>query len=655
MKAFLQRFYISVILSFALIMLLSIDFLYYIQSQRTNLATQWIMHTHETIETSDAIFISYYAAESKLRGFLLTGNANFIDRYEREIQRINNSINRLKESTQDNVNQQINIKNLETLIQSRLTALSSLINIKKKLGLDAALKNIEIQHTDELSNQIQQALHNIKKQEEMLLSQRFAARQIQRHKTNIILVVGNFLSLSVILICFILLKVELLQRLKIEKRMKQSEAELIHLAYFDPLTGLPNRTQLLDKLEADIKIANANHEKIALLFLDLDHFKSINDSLGHEIGDGLLKTVATHLSQIIGDKNFVARLGSDEFVIVLKWIISINELSNFAENLLQSLKNIFIIKDHRIYITASIGISVFPHHGSEAGTLIKNADIAMYQAKEKGRNSHQICTLEITQHIKKRSLLDYCMREAKIDKEFALNYQPKINFKNGNISGVEVLLRWHNPTLGLVYPGDFISLAEGNGLIIPITEWMIKEACIQSIEWQNSHFPQLNIAINFSIKQFNDLEFIKKIKKIITETKINPNFLEFELTESILMVNTPRNIETIKSLRDLGIKITIDDFGTKYSSLNYLQHFAIDKLKIDCSFIHEIKSPTHNPSIIKAIIVMAHSLGIKVVAEGIETQQQADFLKEHDCDEAQGFFYSHPLTSQELISFMQKI
>jgi len=634
-------------------MLLSIDVLYYIQIQRARTATQWVMHTHDAIETADDISISYNTAESKQRGYLLTGDTNYIDHYNQYIQRINNNIDGLKRLTLDNTLQQENIKNLQTLIQSRIKLLSMVIDTRRKLGLNAAIKQIENQHTDALSIQIQQTLQDVKNQEEMLLAQRFAARQIQRQKTITILVIGNIISLSIIIICFILLKLELLRRLKTEQLMKQSETELIHLAYFDPLTGLPNRTQLLEKLKNYLAYASANNEKIALLFFDIDHFKNINDSLGHELGDDLLKTVSTHLSQFVGENNFVARLASDEFLIVIKGIIATDGLSSFAELLLKSLKNIFIIKDHRIYITASIGISVFPHHGSDASTLMKNAEIAMYQAKEKGRNSHLICTLEITQHVKKRSLLDYCMREAKIEKEFTLSYQPKINFKNGNISGVEVLLRWNNPTLGLVYPGDFIALAEGNGLIIPITEWMLKEACAQGIKWENNHFPKLDIAINFSIKQFNDIEFIKKIKKIIKETNINPKNLEFELTEGILMTNTARNIETIKSLRELGIQITLDDFGTKYSSLNYLQHFAVDKLKIDCSFIHEIKSPDHNPSIIKAIIVMAHSLGIKVVAEGVETQQQADFLKEQNCDEAQGFFYSHPLTSEEMTSFMQ--
>jgi len=432
---------------------------------------------------------------------------------------------------------------------------------------------------------------------------------------------------------------------------KHLEKQMLFLAEHDTLTGLSNRSLLEQYLNTAIISAEESSRKLAVLFIDIDHFKYINDSMGHEAGDLLLKEIAERFRRCLRPEDSVSRLGGDEFVIIVNSIFKKEEVIVIIERLQKQLSHPIILKDKEFNVKASIGISVFPDDARTVQTLIQKADIAMYAAKEKGRNNYQFCTSEMTVHAENRGILINNLRKALVNNEFALHYQPKINIKNQCISGMEALIRWNSPD-GLLMPANFIPAAEGSDLIVPIGEWVLIAACHQNKVWQRACLADITISINLSVQNLNN-QLLQVMKKTLSETQIQPDSIEVELTEAALIENVENNIIVLSALKSMGVKIAIDDFGTGYSSLSYLKRFPIDTIKIDQSFVRDLATDPDDAAIVTAIIAMAHSLGISVNAEGVETEDQLKFLCENGCDEIQGYYFSRPLSAEEATSYIQ--
>jgi diguanylate cyclase (GGDEF)-like protein/PAS domain S-box-containing protein len=424
---------------------------------------------------------------------------------------------------------------------------------------------------------------------------------------------------------------------------KHAEERVQFLAYYDALTGLPNRTLLQDRLTKALASARRQKDKVALLFLDLDGFKTINDSLGHSVGDLLLKQVAERLRKWAREQDTVARLGGDEFLIVLTSVKDIPDAAVAAERLMDAMTAELVIQGHSLSISCSLGISVFPEHGADSDALIKNADAAMYCAKDHGRNNFQFFTEDMNAQVVERLTLENSLRLALDKRELSLVYQPQMDIATGKITGLEALLRWQHPKLGLVPPDKFIRIAENSGLIMPIGEWVLRTACSQSRKWQDEGLRAVSVSINVSAVQFRQAGFCELIGRVLRETGLAPQYLELELTESLLLSNADTMFSVLQDLRTMGLKLAIDDFGIGYSSLSYLRQFPVSKLKIDRSFIRDVVVNPDDAAITNAIISMAKSLSLKVIAEGVENEAQMSFLRAHQCDEIQGYYFSEPL------------
>jgi diguanylate cyclase (GGDEF)-like protein/PAS domain S-box-containing protein len=428
----------------------------------------------------------------------------------------------------------------------------------------------------------------------------------------------------------------------------QAMAEQIaHSAEHDFLTGLPNRLLLNDRIGQAIALAQRNQTKAALLFMDLDGFKHINDSLGHQTGDKLLQCVANRLLDCVRAPDTVSRQGGDEFIVLLQGVTRPEDASIAAKRLLSSLEETFSMGQNNLHITTSIGLSLYPDDGMDAETLIKNADTAMYQAKENGRQGFQFFKPEMNVRAVERQSIEEDLRRALERKEFTLHYQPKVNLATGAITGAEALLRWSHPTRGSVSPAQFIPIAEDSGLILPIGAWVLREACAQSQAWVNKGLPVVSMAVNVSAVEFRNPNFLNNLFAILNETGLDPNSLELEVTESVLMKNAELVASILQSLRAKGVRVAIDDFGTGYSSLSYLRKLPLDALKIDQSFVRQIADSPDEATIVNAIISMGRSLHLRVIAEGVETAEDLAFLQDHECDEAQGYYFSRPVPADQ--------
>jgi diguanylate cyclase (GGDEF)-like protein len=465
-------------------------------------------------------------------------------------------------------------------------------------------------------------------------------------------VVGSFLAL---------LLAALLSRMSgqvAEGRLRESEINLAHaqrieyLAFHDALTGLPNRTMFSKMLTERISEARRYERKLAVAFLDLDRFKQINDTLGHDAGDQLLKEVATRLNGCLRDSDTIARLGGDEFVVLLPELGDDKYAATVAQKVLSVIARPFTLIGHEFRVTASIGISTYPGDGLDEQSLTKNADIAMYQAKAEGKNNFQFYSEKLNANSLERLTLESTLRHALERNEFRLHYQAKWDIASGHITGMEALLRWEHPDLGTVAPMQFIPIAEETGLIVPIGRWVLKTVCSQSVAWQRQGLPRLSIAVNLTARQFTDEHLLQDVTSILKATGMDPRLLELEVTESLLIQDVENTLRILTGLKALGIKIAVDEFGTGYSSLATLQRFPLDTIKIDRSFIRNVVGNTADTGLADAIIAMGKNLSLTVVAQGVETREQADFLRTHACDELQGFYFKRPLPPDQFAKLL---
>jgi len=435
---------------------------------------------------------------------------------------------------------------------------------------------------------------------------------------------------------------------------KKADDTLNYLAYYDNLTGLPNRSLFVDRLEQAMKVADRYEQLVAVLFVDLDKFKNINDSLGHDAGDNLLKNAAERLSSCLRSSDTVARWGGDEFCLLLQNIHHIDNVNIVADKIIERFAEPFSIKDKKMFVTASIGIILYPLDDTDVKSLLKNADTAMYHAKEKGRNNYQYYNHEMSARLEQRIELEHELRHALERDEFMLQYQPQVDIQQGRIVGIEALIRWQHPERGMVPPDEFIGIAEETGLILPIGEWVLQQACQQMQALRNTGLPSIQVSINLSVRQLRESTLVDTISQVLQQTGLDPSMLDLEITESMLMSDIDRVKKTLKQLSELGVSISVDDFGTGHSSLAYLKQFPISTLKIDRSFITDIPEDKDDVSITIAIINMARGLGIKTVAEGVEMKEQLDFLKTHECNLMQGYYFSKPVAFDEIVRLLQQ-
>ncbi|MDK9724981.1 MAG: EAL domain-containing protein [Sterolibacteriaceae bacterium MAG5] len=435
--------------------------------------------------------------------------------------------------------------------------------------------------------------------------------------------------------------------------VKQNEERLHRLAHFDALTGLPNRLLFTDRLQHALVQARRSESLVGLLFIDLDRFKLVNDTLGHRNGDLLLQEAAHRLAGAVRAQDTVARLGGDEFTVILPDLTSPAGGANVAEKIIEAMAAPFRLQGRDVFIGASVGIAVYPMSGDEAETLIKHADIAMYRAKEAGRNTYQYYRPGHEEPSRDVFELEHGLRHALERGELSLVYQPEVAIETGQVVTVEALLRWHHPTRGNIPPAEFIPVAEDSGLIGAIGDWVLRQACAQNKAWQDSGLPPVRIAVNLSVRQLRNVRFAERVAEILDETGLAAEWLEVELTESMIMQYAKDTMGILWQLRSMGVRISIDDFGTGYSSLSYLKRLPVDSLKIDRSFVEGIDTDANDQAISNAIIALANSLNLRVVAEGVETEQQLWFLRDHACCDAQGYFFSQPVDAQKLSSFLR--
>jgi diguanylate cyclase (GGDEF)-like protein/PAS domain S-box-containing protein len=433
---------------------------------------------------------------------------------------------------------------------------------------------------------------------------------------------------------------------------KLAEDQLRFVATHDSLTDLPNRSMFNEGLRHALHQGTRYNRGIAVMFIDIDRFKVVNDTLGHSAGDRLLQDCARRLSECLRESDTVARLGGDEFVVMVENFTAPKDAIAVAQKVLTGLARPFFVDGQEFLMSASIGISTFPDDGKDAETLLKNADIAMYRAKDQGRNNYQFYSAQMNKHTFERLAMESSLRRALERNEFLLHYQPKLDLRTGAIAGLEALVRWQHPDWGMVSPAQFIPLAEESGLIVQIGEWVLRTACEQNKRWRDQGIPPMRVAVNLSARQFTQKTLLSDVARIIAQTGLTPDCLELEITESLVMHNPEGAAETLHKLKDMGISLAIDDFGTGYSSLAYLKRFPIDCVKIDRSFIKDIPAEADDMAITKGIIALGHSLRLKVVAEGVETVEQQDFLRSNDCDEMQGFLFSKPLPAEEVTTLL---
>ncbi len=435
-------------------------------------------------------------------------------------------------------------------------------------------------------------------------------------------------------------------------QLKKAEETIRYQAYHDLLTGLPNRDQLMIRLRLELVQHEKNRKKLAVLHIDLDRFRTINDTLGHAVGDKVIKAVTRRLGALVHKTDTLARIGSDEFIVLLADLERVEQAADFGQRLVDSMRKPLRVDSRELYTTVSVGISMYPEDGDSPEGILKNADIAVSSVKEWGRNNFQFFNPALNRRTVERLLLESSLRQSLERGEIEVRYQPQMSIKSGKMIGVEALSRWRHPVLGLLEPSQFIPVAEEIGFISAIDGWVLKTAALQNRKWIEAGLPPLTMGVNISAHQFQQPSFIDMVRRVLNETGLDPRYLDIEITESTAMRDIDRSVPNLMGLHDLGIDLSIDDFGTGYSSLNYLKRFPVHKLKIDKSFIHGLIEDRNDQAIVRAVIAMGHSLGLTVIAEGVETAEQYEFLKDAGCDEVQGYLFSEPMPAEKMQTLM---
>jgi diguanylate cyclase (GGDEF)-like protein len=586
------------------------------------------------------------AAQTELRGYLLTGERERLAQAHEFVGRAGLPVQALRARPDAVAGHEQRVEALDALIVQEFIRFEKLIEIDRRKGLLAAIRSITATGGGATMRQAEALTTDMLAAEDLRLAAQTEQSRRSSDLSIITAAVATFFNLLLLGIVILLARREIRER-------RQAEEVVKFAATHDPLTGLPNRLLLADRVNRAVGQAKSLGRNTAVLFVDLDRFKNINDALGHEAGDRLLQNVGDRLIRCVRRSDTVARQGGDEFVVLIESFQNPRELTRVAEKILAEVSGPMTVYGKEFQITASVGISTFPADGEDLRSLLKNADIAMYRAKQQG-NAYQFYAEQMSEHSVERLELETALRQALERDELRLHYQPKVEARTGRVTGIECLLRWQHPTLGLLQPDQLVPLAEETGLIVPIGKWALRSACQQARAWAEEGLPELRIAVNLSARQFMSPTLLEDVVTTIAETGINARQIELEVTESVMMREPDEAAKLLRSLKMIGVRLTIDDFGTGYSSLAYLKRLPIDCVKIDASFVRGLPVDASDVAITETVIAMSRGLGLRVVAEGVENRDQMRFLEARGCDEMQGFFFARPLTADKLAAYLRQ-
>jgi len=584
------------------------------------------------------------SSEAGKRSYVITEKQEYLERSRELLKAAESQVNEVRELLSDDPAELEKIKLLQSLIAARTAEFESVLDLLRRGQKPAAMKAITTEETRRTLEQTYEVFSDLGEMHGALFARRTEELQKSSHFSLVTFYIATFCGLTLLGLVYYLVYRDIAERRRAEEKLRV-------VATHDPLTALPNRTLLHERLSHALAKAQRYGRQLAVLFIDLDRFKNVNDTLGHEAGDKLLQVAAQRVSNCLRDTDTMARQGGDEFVVLMDELSDLEPVAGVSQRILDSMADPFTVDGRELHLTASIGISVYPEDGR---ALLKNADIAMYRAKEKGRNTYQFYSTQIDKHSVERLSLESDLRRALERNEFTLHYQPKVDIATGHISGLEALLRWQHPELGWIPPARFIPLAEESGLILPIGAWVLETACAQNRAWQRQGLRRMRVAVNLSPRQFAAESLPYDIKAALHESGLDATDLELEITESMVMNNPEQAVNSLRQLKDVGIHVAIDDFGTGYSSLAYLKRFPVDSVKVDRSFVEDIPDDLDSMAITQAVIAMAHSLRLKVVAEGVESEAQLAFLRSEGCDEMQGYYFSEARAAFEVSGLMRK-
>jgi len=586
-------------------------------------------------------------SEIELRGYIIGGERDRLARAQAFLGRAANLVQTLRALSGAIPDQMPQVELLGTLIDEEFERFATLSKIHGQKGVSAAVRTIRATASEATTRRIQLLTTDLMAAGDARLARRNEQSRRGSDLSVVTAAVATLLNLGLLGVVILLVRREIKDRQHAEEVVKFA-------ATHDPLTGLANRLLLTERVNRALAAAKSEGRRIAMLFIDLDRFKNINDTLGHEAGDRLLQNVANRLARCVRRSDTVARQGGDEFVVLIEAFQGPDDLAQVAEKILVEVAEPMTVYGREFQITASIGVSTCPVDGEDLQALLKNADIAMYRAKQQGKNTYQFYAEKMNPHSVERLELEAALRRALERNELTLHYQPKIQARTGRVTGIECLLRWQHPTIGPVPPDQIVPLAEETGLIVPIGKWALRTACLQARKWAEQGLPLLRMAVNLSARQFMSPTLLDDVEGTIAETGMDPRWIEFEVTESVMMPDPEQAVKLLRKLKAIGVRVTIDDFGTGYSSLAYLKRLPIDCVKIDASFVRGVPVDASDVAITDTILAMSRSLGLKVVAEGVETRDQMSFLERRGCDEMQGYYFSKPLPAEQLTVYLRE-
>jgi diguanylate cyclase (GGDEF)-like protein len=609
-------------------------------------ASRAVESTLKVIEDLKDVQNNIVGAETGLRGYILSGERDRLAQAQDFLGRAAQAVKGLRARPEATPDRSQQVESADVLIGEEIQRFSTLIEIDRRKGLSAAIRSISSTGGAARIRLVQSLVQDLLAAEDAQLAARTAQSRRSSDLSVITAAVATLFNLGLLGIVILLARREIRER-------RQAEEVVKFAATHDPLTGLPNRVLLAERVNRAVAAAKGQGRSTAVLFIDLDRFKNINDALGHEAGDRLLQNVADRLVRCVRRSDTVARQGGDEFVVLVEAFQGARDLTQVAEKILAEVAGPMIVYGKKFQITASVGISTFPADGEDLRALLKNADIAMYRAKQQG-NAYQFYAQQMSAHSLERLELEAALRQALERDELRLHYQPKVAARTGRVTGIECLLRWQHPKLGVIQPDQLVPLAEETGLIVPIGKWALRTACLQARSWAAQGLPWLRIAVNLSPRQFMSATLVDDLLATIAETGMDADLIEFEVTESVMMRDPEEAVKLLRRLKAIGVRLTIDDFGTGYSSLAYLKRLPIDCVKIDASFVRGIPVDTSDVAITETVIAMSRSLGLKVIAEGVETRAQMKFLEARGCDEMQGFYFARPVAAEQLAAYIRQ-